>query len=55
MGAIFLAMGPDIAPGQVVPPFEAIHVYPWMAHLLGLEPNPQADGRLEVLAPLLTR
>jgi len=55
MGAIFLAMGPGIAPGQVIPAFEAIHVYPWIAHLLGLEPNPEADGRLEVLAPLLGR
>ncbi|HUF75697.1 MAG TPA: ectonucleotide pyrophosphatase/phosphodiesterase, partial [Longimicrobiales bacterium] len=55
MGAIFLAKGPGIAPGQVIPPFEAIHVYPLMVHLLGLEPNPEADGRLEVLAPILTR
>jgi predicted AlkP superfamily pyrophosphatase or phosphodiesterase len=53
MGAIFLAMGPGIGPGQVVGPFEAIHVYPLMAHLLGLTPNPAADGRLEVLRPIL--
>ena len=55
MGAIFVAWGPGIAPGQVVPPFEAIHVYPFVAHLLGLEPNPDADGRLEVLLPVLER
>jgi predicted AlkP superfamily pyrophosphatase or phosphodiesterase len=53
MSAIFLAMGPRIGPGQLVPPFESIHVYPLVAHLLGLEPNPEADGNLDVLAPLL--
>jgi hypothetical protein len=30
-------------------------VYPLLAHLLGLEPYPEAEGRLEVLAPVLTR
>jgi predicted AlkP superfamily pyrophosphatase or phosphodiesterase len=55
MGAIFLARGPGIAPGQLVAPFEAIHVYPLMAHVLGIEANPEADGRLDVLAPILER
>ena len=55
MSAIFLAMGPGIAPGQLIPPFEAIHVYPLVAHLLGLQPNPEADGRLDVLGPILER
>lgn len=55
MAAIFLAMGPGIAPGQVVPAFEAVHVYPFVAHLLGLQANPEIDGRLEVLLPLLRR
>jgi predicted AlkP superfamily pyrophosphatase or phosphodiesterase len=55
MSAIFLAMGPGIAPGQLIPPFEAIHVYPLVAHLLGLQPNPGADGRLDVLGPILER
>lgn len=52
MGAIFVAMGPGIAPGTVIDPFESIHVYPWLAHVLGLDANPEADGRLEVLAAL---
>ena len=55
MSAIFLALGPGIEAGRVISPFESIHVYPLMAHLLGLEPNAEADGRLEVLAPILTR
>jgi len=53
MQAIFLAMGPGIAPGQVIAPFESVHVYPFMTHVLGLTPNPEADGRLEVLLPIL--
>lgn len=52
MGGIFLARGPGIAAGQRIPPFEAVHIYPLMAHLLGLEPA-AVDGRLEVLAPIL--
>ena len=53
MGAIFLAMGPGIAPGQRIAGFESVNVYPLLAHVLGLRPNPEADGRLEVLRPIL--
>ena len=53
MGAIFLARGPGIAPGQRIGAFESVNVYPFLAHLLGLTPNPEIDGRLEVLAPVL--
>jgi len=53
MGAIFLARGPDIKAGSRIDAFESVHVYPLMAHLLGLRANPEADGRLEVLAPIL--
>lgn len=52
MGAIFLAKGPGIAPGQRIGAFEAVNVYPWLAHILGLDPAP-VDGTLEVLAPIL--
>ncbi|MHB1191597.1 MAG: alkaline phosphatase family protein [Longimicrobiales bacterium] len=52
MGAIFLAKGPGIAPGQRIGAFEAVNVYPWLAHVLGLEPA-AVDGTLEVLAPIL--
>jgi predicted AlkP superfamily pyrophosphatase or phosphodiesterase len=55
MSALFIATGPGIAPGQLIPPFEAIHVYPLLAHLLGLEPSPDIDGRLDVLLPILER
>ena len=55
MAAIFLAMGPGIAPGQRIPAFEAIHVYPFLALVLGLTPNLEADGRVGVLLPILGR
>ena len=52
MGGVFLAMGPEIVAGERIPSFEAVHVYPLLAHLLGLTPA-EVDGRLEVLAPIL--
>lgn len=53
MGAVFLAMGPGISAGQRIEGFESVHVYPFIAHVLGLQANPEADGRLEVLLPIL--
>jgi len=52
MAGIFLARGPLIAPGQRIAPFESVNVYPFLAHILGLDPAP-VDGRLDVLAPIL--
>ena len=53
MGSIFLAQGPGIAGGQTIGVFESIHIYPFLASVLGLTPNPDVDGRLEVLQPIL--
>lgn len=53
MAAVFLALGPRIRPGARVEAFESVSVYPLLAELLGLEPNPDIDGRLEVLSPIL--
>ncbi len=53
MSGIFLARGPGIAGGQRIDAFESIHIYPLLAHVLGLTPNPDVDGRLEVLQPIL--
>jgi hypothetical protein len=33
--------------------FENVHVYPAVAAMLGLAPNPEIDGQLGVLAPVL--
>jgi predicted AlkP superfamily pyrophosphatase or phosphodiesterase len=53
MHGIFYAMGPQVRAGITIPAFENVHVYPLVAHLLGLVPNPAADGRLDVLRPIL--
>lgn len=53
MRGIFVAAGPMLDEGVRIPAFEAIHVYPLVARILGLRPNPGIDGRLEVLAPIL--
>jgi predicted AlkP superfamily pyrophosphatase or phosphodiesterase len=49
MRGIFLAAGPRIRPGTRIPAFENVHIYPFVAHLLGLEPAEGIDGSLEVL------
>lgn len=52
MKASFFAAGPDISAGKTVAPFENVNLYPWLAHLLGLE-APKSDGSLNVLAGTL--
>ena len=53
MHGIFLARGPGIAPGQRIPSFESVHIYPFLARLLELVPNGDIDGSTAVLAPVL--
>lgn len=48
MQGIFYAAGPNIKPGTTLPPFENIHVYPFIARLLGLS-VPAIDGDADVL------
>jgi alkaline phosphatase D len=52
MKASFFAAGPDIVTGKTVAPFENVNLYPWLAHLLGLQ-APKIDGSLGVLAGTL--
>lgn len=52
MGATFIAAGPGIARGRVVPPFQNVHVYPLMAHLLSLRPA-QTSGSLDSVRAVL--
>jgi alkaline phosphatase D len=52
MKASFFAAGPDILQGKTVAPFENVNLYPWLAHLLGLNP-PKSDGDLNVLVGIL--
>ena len=53
MHGIFLAAGPEIRPGRRIGAFESVHVYPFLARLLRLAPNPDVDGDSAVLAPVL--
>ena len=52
MHAIFLALGPDITPGSMLPPFEVIHVYELLTHLLHLSPASN-DGSLQTFEGML--
>lgn len=54
MGALFIANGPAFRQGLVIRPFPNVDVYPLMADILGLTPQPN-DGRLADLAPILAR
>ena len=54
MAALFIARGPDSRPGAVLPPFDNVDVYPLLARLLGVKPEP-GDGRLEDVAPALLK
>ena len=53
MHGIFLAAGPRIRSGGELGAFENVHIHPFAAALLGIDPAPDIDGRLDVLAPFL--
>jgi predicted AlkP superfamily pyrophosphatase or phosphodiesterase len=52
MRALFVAHGPAFRSGAVVPPFPNVDVYPLMAHLLGLPPQP-GDGDYDAVEGML--
>jgi predicted AlkP superfamily pyrophosphatase or phosphodiesterase len=54
MGAIFYAKGPNILAGKTIPTFENIHVYPFVAAILGITP-PKIDGDVKVLEGILKK
>jgi len=53
MQAIFVADGPAFKSGYSRKIFENIHIYPLLAHILGLEPYQGIDGDLNVVKDLL--
>lgn len=53
MGAVFFAFGPKIMPGIVMPPFENIHIYPFIAEILNLQITEPIDGNTDVLKVVL--
>ncbi|MER0442112.1 ectonucleotide pyrophosphatase/phosphodiesterase [Emticicia sp. W12TSBA100-4] len=54
MGAIFYAKGPNIKAGIKIPVFDNIHVYPFVAAILGITP-PKVDGDIKVLEGILKK
>jgi ectonucleotide pyrophosphatase/phosphodiesterase family member 5 len=54
MRALFLARGPAFARGAVVQPFQSIHIYDLVAHILGLTPAPN-DGSLDSIKAVLSK
>jgi predicted AlkP superfamily pyrophosphatase or phosphodiesterase len=52
MRAVFLAQGPAFRQGAVLPPFDNVDVYPLLAQLLGIPPQP-SDGNPQTLRPAL--
>jgi predicted AlkP superfamily pyrophosphatase or phosphodiesterase len=52
MRALFVAHGPDFRRGLVVPEFDNVDVYPLLAHLLHLRPQPN-DGDYAAVAGML--
>jgi predicted AlkP superfamily pyrophosphatase or phosphodiesterase len=52
MGALFIANGPKFLPGVVLKPFPNTDVYPLLARLLDLMPEPN-DGHIQDLYPAL--
>jgi alkaline phosphatase D len=54
MRGIFYAAGPDLKAGLTVEEFRNIHIYPLIAHILGLTLPSGIDGRLSVLEPILS-
>ena len=53
MRTIFIARGPSLRAGLVVPPIDNVDVYPLLMSLLGLQPAGH-DGNARTLAPALT-
>jgi predicted AlkP superfamily pyrophosphatase or phosphodiesterase len=52
MAALFIAHGPDFKRGMVHAPFDNVDVYPLMAKVLGVTPEPN-DGTLSDIADML--
>jgi predicted AlkP superfamily pyrophosphatase or phosphodiesterase len=55
MHAIFVASGPGIPEGTIIPSFENVDVYPYIVELLGLRPASGIDGRAGRLKTLISR
>ncbi len=54
MGGLFIANGPAFKKGEVIPPFENIHIFPLMTEILGL-PSLPVDGKIDTLKSYLRK
>jgi predicted AlkP superfamily pyrophosphatase or phosphodiesterase len=54
MGSIFIAAGPAFKEGLTTPPFQSIHVYSLLCHILGLSAVPN-DGAIDSVGFMLRR
>jgi predicted AlkP superfamily pyrophosphatase or phosphodiesterase len=54
MGALFVAHGPAFKRGLVVPEFDNVDIYPLLAHILRIRPQPN-DGDFATVRPMLAR
>lgn len=52
MKPFFRAIGPDFRKNFIIEPFETVHIYSLMCHLLGITPEPN-DGHLNVTRSML--
>ncbi len=52
MAGLFMATGPGIRVGAVVPPFQSVHLYELMSHLMRLRPE-KNDGALDSVRAVL--
>lgn len=55
MGAIFYANGPNIKKRKTIPEFQNIHVYPFVATLLGISVPKDIDGDAKVLEGIIKK
>jgi predicted AlkP superfamily pyrophosphatase or phosphodiesterase len=53
LDAVFVAAGPGVRAAGTVAAFENVHVYPFLAALLGVRPAPDVDGDARVLKGVL--
>jgi len=53
MRALFVASGPAFRRGLVVPEFDNVDVYPLLAHVLRIKPEPNDGNYAEVKAMLV--
>jgi predicted AlkP superfamily pyrophosphatase or phosphodiesterase len=55
MHASFYAWGPQIKKGKTIPTFENVHIYPFIASILGLTYTESIDGNPKVLQQILKK